>query len=182
MAMKMLQAGGMPLLIDGARAPDESNLEGYFEFEPVKGLDKPGGQAWLGQAHGRAVKVISWLVTWLPETYDYRVIYMQRDLDEVIASQHAMLIRRGQPGHHEDQAAMRQIYAEHVEQAGRFLQRRRCFASLSVDYRDVLDRPAGEAQRIADFVQRPLDIAGMAAAVNPALHHSRGGKTRQGGA
>ena len=107
---------------------------------------------------------------------------MQRDLDDVIALQPAMLIRRDQPGHGDDQAAMRQIYADHVDQVGRFLQRRRCFAALSVNYRDVLDRPAGEAQRIADFVQRTLDVAGMAAAVNPALHRSGGGKTGPGGA
>ena len=114
MAMNMLQAGGLPLLTDGARPSDDSNPDGYFEFEPVKDLDKNGDLAWLRPARGKGVKVISWLVTWLPELYDYRVIFMQRDLDEVIASQNAMLLRRGQPERIEDAASLRTIYARHL--------------------------------------------------------------------
>src|ERR1700704_756589 len=97
MAMKMLQAGGLPLLTDDARPADDSNPDGYFEFELVKQLDKSGDLAWLRNARGKGVKVISWLVTWLPESYDYRVIFMQRDLEEVVASQNAMLLQRGEP-------------------------------------------------------------------------------------
>src|SRR5213593_4363024 len=97
MAMKMLEAGGMPILADGIRTPDISNPKGYYEFEPVKGLDKGGDVAWLAEARGKAVKIISFLLTWLPEHYDYRVIFMQRDLREVLASQNAMLAHRGEP-------------------------------------------------------------------------------------
>ena len=95
MAMKMLEAGGMDALTDGARKADEQNPNGYFELEAVKGLDKHGDASWLRDARGKAVKVVSHLLTWLPETYDYRVIFMERSLDEVIASQNKMLDDRG---------------------------------------------------------------------------------------
>src|SRR5712691_3901265 len=77
MLMKMIEAGGLSLLTDDVRAPDEGNPRGYFEFEPVKQLDTNGDLSWLPQARGKAVKFISFLLTWLPETYDYRVIFMQ---------------------------------------------------------------------------------------------------------
>jgi hypothetical protein len=175
MAMKMLQAGGLPLLTDGARPPDESNPEGYFEFEPVKQLDKNGDLAWLRGARGKGVKIISWLVTWLPETYDYRVIFMQRDLDEIIASQGAMLGRRGQPQGIEDPAAMRQIFARHLEQVHGFLAHRRCFSTLVVNYSEVIAQPQVEAKRFAQFLDRPIDVERMAAAVNPRLYRNRSG-------
>ena len=93
MMMQMLQAGGLEILTDAVRMPDASNPKGYLEFEAVKDLDKGPTPAWLGQARGKAVKIVSSLVTWLPETYNYQVIFMRRNLDEVIASQNKMLVR-----------------------------------------------------------------------------------------
>jgi len=174
LAMKMLGAGGLPLLTDGVRVPDDSNPDGYFEFEPVKALDKSGDLSWLRRARGRGVKVISWLVTWLPEQYDYQVIFMHRDLDEIIASQNAMLLGRGEPSRMDDITNLRQIYADHVEQVHRFLDLRRCFTTLPVNYRDVIERPSIEAERLAAFLHRPLDVERMTAAVDPRLYRKRG--------
>ena len=174
MAMRMLQAGGVALVTDAVRAPDDDNLDGYFEFEPVKELDKGDDCEWLRGARGKAVKVVSWLLTWLPDAHDYRVVFMQRDLDEVIASQNTMLRRRGESGI-EDAAAMRQVYATHLEQVQRFLERRSCFTTSVVSYRDVVERPAVEAGRLAEFVQRPLDIDRMAAAVDARRYRNRSG-------
>jgi hypothetical protein len=173
MAMKMLQAGGLPLLIDGARPSDVSNPAGYFEFEPVKQLDKAGDPTWLREARGKGVKVISWLVTWLPEIHNYRVIFMQRDLDEVMASQNALLRHRGQPRGIEDPARMRQIYGRHLDQVHRFLEHRRCFTTLTVNYAEVVERPSVEAKRFADFLSRPLDVECMTGAVDPRLYRNR---------
>ena len=95
MAMKMIAAGGLPVVTDGLRHADASNPNGYYEFEHVKNLDKAGDLSWLAEARGKAVKIISFLITYLPEAYDYRVVFMQRDLSEVIASQNRMLDARG---------------------------------------------------------------------------------------
>jgi len=172
MVMKMLQAGGVPLLTDGIRTPDESNPLGYFEFEPAKQLDKPGDPRWLANARGKAVKIISFQLTWLPTTYDYRVIFMQRDLDEVITSQNTMLVRRGQDVD-VGTAENREMYARHLQQVSRFMSSRTCFKSLTVDHGDVIRDPAAPADRIRRFLGRRLDIARMAAAVDPRFHRSR---------
>src|SRR6202035_1378734 len=115
MMMSMLDSGGVPVLTDGIRSSDDSNPRGYFEYEPVKELDKEGNRSWVLLARGKAVKIISFLLTWLPETCDYRVVFMQRDLDEIIASQNQMLARRGEPAGTGDDA-MRIVYTEHLEQ------------------------------------------------------------------
>ncbi len=97
MAMRMLEAGGMPVVTDGVRAADDSNPNGYYELEPVKDAEhaaatRPGS----ADARGKAVKIISFLLTYLPESYDYQVIFMRRDLNEIVASQNKMLDARGE--------------------------------------------------------------------------------------
>jgi len=173
MAMKMLDAGGVPTLTDGIRAADESNPKGYFEFEPVKALDKNGDISWLGSARGRAVKIISFLLTFLPETFDYRVIFMDRDIDEVLASQEKMLIARGEQDGPADAPHMRDAYRRHLEKVERFLRSRACFATLHVGYSGVIADPAREAQRIATFLDRDLDVERMAAVADRALYRNR---------
>jgi hypothetical protein len=171
--MNMLDSGGVPVLTDGIRNSDDSNPRGYFEYEPVKELGQDGGdRSWVRLARGKAVKIISFSLTWLPETCDYRVVFMQRDLDEIITSQNLMLARRGEPAGAGD-ATMRNIYAEHLEQTRRFLASRRCFRTLSVGYRDVVDDPERQAWRIKNFLDRSLDVARMAATVDGQLYRNR---------
>lgn len=172
MTMRMLEAGGLPILVDSRRAADVSNPNGYYELERVKGLDKPGGQSWLAEARGRAVKVISFLLTYLPEEYDYQVIFMRRDLDEIVASQNKMLETRGEAKGVADER-LKQLYAEHLQQVDRFLSRRPCFASLDVEYARVLAAPSDEAARVNTFLGGSLDTARMAAVADPALYRNR---------
>ena len=174
MAMKMLHAGGLDVMTDGLRAADESNPKGYFELEAVKELDKNGNTAWLKDARGKAVKIISFLLTWLPEEHDYRVIFMQRDLGEVLASQNKMLVQRAEtPGTPTEDERMRQQYENHLAKVHRFLSARSCFSVLRVDYRSALERPREEAQRINDFIGGGLDVSRMAEVGDPALYRNR---------
>src|SRR5919108_5001430 len=129
MAMKMLHAGGLEVVTDGLREADDSNPKGYFELEAVKELDKDGDTAWLRDARGKAVKIISFLLTFLPDEHDYRVVFMQRDLHEVLASQNKMLLQRSErPGTPDEDAQMRQHYEKHLAKVHRFLASRRCFS------------------------------------------------------
>jgi len=173
MLMNMLLGGGVPLLTDGIRTADHSNSRGYFEYEPVKELEKHGDLSWLPRARGKAVKIISFLLTWLPEHYDYRVIFMQRDLDEIIASQNQMLARREESGDTVGDSRTRTVYADHLEQVARLLARRRCFRTLSVSYRDAVGDPKRQARRISDFLDRSLDVDRMVAMVDPQLYRTR---------
>jgi hypothetical protein len=172
MAMRMLQAGGVPLLTDGLRTADASNPHGYFELERVKTLASGTAMPWLREARGCAVKVVSALLTHLPETHDYAVVFLERALDEVLASQNAMLAARGE-GAGPDDARMRAAYETHLAQVARFLARRPCFRVLRLAHRDVLADPAAAARQLAAFLDRPLDEAAMAAAVDPSLHRQR---------
>lgn len=172
MTMKMLEAGGLPLVTDGVRAADDSNPNGYYELEAVKTLTTEGGGAWLAGARGGAIKVISFLLTYLPETYDYQVIFMHRDLDEIVASQNAMLDARGEPRGAADDR-MRAHYAQHLEQVERFLARRACFSTLRVRYDDVLAAPREQASRINTFLDGRLDVERMATVAEPSLYRQR---------
>ena len=172
MMMRMLEAGGVRPLEDGVRTADISNPKGYFEFEPVKQLEAARGEvAWLADARGKAVKVISFLLTWLPEDYNYQVIFMQRDLDEVLASQQQMLARRG-----EDDAATPascDVFQAHLTQVERFMAARPCFETLYVPYREAVASPEATAATVARFLGRSMDTAAMAKAVEASLYRNR---------
>ena len=172
MAMRMLDAAGVPLVTDGVRTADESNPNGYFEYERVKELDKGLDKTWLRSERGKAVKIISFLLRDLPETNDYRVIFMHRPMDEIIASQDAMLRARGEPVGAAG-AALAASYQKHLDEVRHLLERRPCFAVLDVGYRDTIDQPAEQAARMAVFLGRPLNIPAMAAAVDQALYRHR---------
>jgi len=45
MMMKILEAGGIPVLADHIRSADIDNPNGYYEFEPVKSTDEDA--SWL---------------------------------------------------------------------------------------------------------------------------------------
>ena len=173
MAMKMLEAGGVPIVTDGIRTADESNPKGYYEFERVKELDKDGDTAWLGEARGKAVKIISFLLTYLPDHYDYNVVFMNRDVDEVLASQNKMLAARGEAPDTADDAKMREVYGKHLEKVGRFLRNRPCFTTLQVRYRDVIDNPAAEARRLNEFLGGGLNVEQMATVADRELYRNR---------
>ncbi|SRR6266542_3223747 len=178
MMMRMLEAGGMPLMTDGVRAPDESNPRGYYELAAVKDLATSADRRWLSRARGKALKVVSPLVEHLPPTCAYQVIFMLRDLDEVIASQNRMLALAGEPA--DASANLREHYQQHVRRVLGLIDRRPEFVALQVDYADVLRRPLEEARRVQAFLKRPLDVPAMAAAVDEELYRNR--KSRATGA
>lgn len=172
MAMKMLEAGGLQVVTDGIRAADDSNPNGYYELETVKTLTTAADGAWLADSRGKAVKIISFLLTYLPESYDYQVIFMQRDLEEIIASQNTMLEARAEPRGAEDDR-LRAHYEQHLQQVSRFLERRTCFSTLRVNYADVLKGPREQAENIVQFLGMPLDLGRMAAVAEPSLYRNR---------
>ena len=175
MLMRMLQAGGMPILTDEVRAADADNPKGYFEFERVKRL--AADKDWLPLAQGRAVKVISFLLTELPPDRAYRVVFIRRALSEVLASQRAMLARRDIPvaDPAADDRRMGALYRKHLWQAEGWLAVQPNIRTLYVDHRSAIAHPADTARAVAEFLGGSLDVEAMAAAVDPALHRQRAG-------
>jgi hypothetical protein len=169
--MQMLQAGGMTLLTDEKRAADQNNPRGYFEYEAVKrsGTDV----SWLGQAGGRAVKVIHLLLRHLPLERQYRVIFMLRDVQEVIASQRAMLKASGQSGARITDGQLAGVFEQQLGEVRQWLAERPNFRVLCVNYCEVLRDPSAVAQTIALFLGGRLDVSAMEGVVDRTLYRQR---------
>lgn len=172
MIMKMLEAGGVPVIIDGIRTADEDNPKGYYEDERVKNLAQEEDIRWLNAAKGRAIKIISYLLKELPANYNYDVLFIRRDLSEVLASQAKMLDRRGEPSGTSDER-MVELYEGDLWKANYLLKRAAHFRALEVHYRRVLENPRAEAERINEFLGGTLDVDRMAGVVDPALYRNR---------
>jgi len=171
MMMAMLQAGGIRPLIDGIREADEDNPRGYFELERVKQLALD--DSWLADATGRSIKVISALLERLPPRFEYRVIFMQRDMDEVLASQRAMLVRRGRGGDQPDDERMAVLFAKHLAKVRSELAQRTRMRVLYVEHGEVIAEPLEAAATINAFLGSGCDEEAMAGAVEANLHRQR---------
>jgi hypothetical protein len=171
LVMQMLSAGGMSVLADGVRTSDDDNPAGYYEFEPVKRTRTDA--SWVPLAAGKAVKVIYLLLADLPGSFAYRVLFMRRDLDEVIRSQQAMLLRRGERGAGLDPAEMAGIFQRQLESVEAWLAAQPSFAVLYLNYRDVVNDPLARAKSIREFLGVDLDTAAMSKVVDPQLYRQR---------
>lgn len=167
--MQMLARGGIEALTDEIRTADADNPRGYFEFERVK--QTKVDSSWLPGARGKAVKIVSTLLYDLPATESYRVIFMQRDLDEVLESQEKMLARLGRASAPREQMAS--SFAHHVERLLEWAGRQLHLRLLEVSYNDLLGDPEHEAARIARFLDGAPPPSLMAQAVDPALYRNR---------
>ena len=172
MAMKMLEAGGLVPVTDEVRTADEDNPKGYFEDERVKDLGRMEDRSWLRSSRGKVIKVVSSLLQYLPDNNLYKVVFMRRNLQEVLASQAKMLDRRGEDSDTADEDLLG-MYASHLEKVEFQLRYRSWFDVLYVDYRSVLEDPATEARRINEFLGGRLDERRMAEAVDPNLYRNR---------
>jgi hypothetical protein len=172
MAMKMLDAGGMEIVTDEIRVADEDNPKGYYEDERIKDLTDMTDTRWLRHARGKVIKVVSSLLQYLPADNFYQVVFMRRNLHEVLASQAKMLDRRGETSDATDED-MLQMYESHLEKVEFQLRFRSYFDTLYVDYSDALATPAEQAGRINGFLGGSLDERKMAEAVDPNLYRNR---------
>lgn len=172
MLMKMLEAGGLPVVTDGLRTADEDNPKGYYELEQVKNLAQGNDKAWLTAARGKVIKVISYLLKSLPPQFNYRVVFIRREIEEVLASQKKMLARRGEADDTSPER-MRALFEDDLWRADYLLRHRSQFETLPVHYSEILARPLEQARRVNEFLGGRLDVEAMAAAVDPQLYRNR---------
>lgn len=170
MMMQMLVSGGIPAITDGIRRADDDNQRGYYELEAVKRTKDDS--SWLQEAPGKVVKLIYRLLYDLPPDYEYRVVFLNRHLDEVLASQQTMLQRRGEQGATVSQDQLRRIFSDQLDKVRGWLDQQSSFGVLYVDYHLVLAEPVEQSERISNFLGG-LDVASMAAAVAPSLYRQR---------
>jgi hypothetical protein len=169
--MQMLHCGGMPVVTDTIRAADVDNPRGYFELEKVKKIRDDA--SWLPGARGKAFKLVSQLLYDLPADERYRIVFMERDLDEMLASQAKMLTRLGREPAPRDE--MQRSYALHLERLKAWLSRQAWIQVLYASYNDLVREPREQSRRVNAFLDDTLDAAAMAAAVDASLYRNRTG-------
>lgn len=173
MMMKMLAAGGLGIVTDEIRTADEDNPKGYFELEQIKDLDKSRDKSWLRNHRGKVVKIISFLLKDLPDDNAYKVLFMRRNLEEVIASQNKMLVRRGEPTDPEGDAKMIENYKLHLRKVEAMVRDKANVRWLDVSYNDVVQDPRKPAGDVAGFIGSGLDVDKMVSAVDASLYRNR---------
>lgn len=172
MMMRMLEAGGLPPITDNLRTADLDNPQGYYEFERVKKLDR-GDTAWLATAQGRTVKVISALLQHLPATYEYKVIFIERHMNEILASQRKMLAHRQEDSEDLTDAEMTALFEKHLREIHQWLARQPNFRVLYIHYSDLLSEPTAHAAQVNQFLGGGLDVNKMASVIDPSLYRNR---------
>jgi hypothetical protein len=171
MMMKVLQAGEMEVFTDNLRTADEDNPKGYFELEDVKAL-KDGDDAWVKDAPGKVVKVISSLLEYLPTGYKYKIVFMRREIAEVLASQKQMLIRRGEPSTQDDQK-MAEMFQEHLKRARVWLANQPNMEVLYVDYNALMVDPDPAIKAVAEFLDLTEHLDAMLAVPDKKLYRQK---------
>ncbi len=171
MMMQMLEAGGIPILQDHIRTPDDDNPKGYYEFERVKQIAQD--QAWLEDANGKAVKMVSALLMQLPPRYTYKIIFMRRRMEEILRSQKVMLDRRQQAPDKVGDDRMAVFFQNHLKQVETWLSAQPNIQVLYIHYNEMMTDPQTQVDRIARFLRPGLDVVKMAAVVDHKLYRER---------
>src|SRR5262249_33364209 len=167
--MQMLAGGGVEVVTDQVRTADADNPRGYYELEQVKKIKDDA--SWLPATRGKHFKMVSQLLYHLPAIERYQIIFMERDLDEVLRSQETMLERLGRSAVPREE--MKRSFLVHLERLHAWLRRQRNIDILRISYNDLVERPAGEAERVASFLAGKADAVRMAQAVDPSLYRNR---------
>ncbi len=171
MMMKILDAGGLEILTDHIRTADDDNPKGYYEFEIVKQM--PAGDfSWLPQGPGKGVKIISFLLQYLPKQYQFKVIFMRRAISEILASQTQMLSRRGEDSNTDD-STMEDTYQEHLKRTRVWLANQPNMEVLYVDYNALMEAPDEHIKKVHAFLGLPLNLENMLAVPDKSLYRQR---------
>jgi len=169
--MQMLVAGGMTALSDGERQADTDNPRGYLEWERIKTL--PHDPACIAAGEGKIVKVISKLLLSLPAGHEYRIIFMERPLPEVLASQDQMLRRRGTYREGTNPAVITAAFEKHLREVYAWIDARPSVKAMRLRYHDVLRQPKEISRKLAEFLEQPLNIAAMIQQIDASLYRNR---------
>jgi hypothetical protein len=169
--MQMLVAGGMAALSDGERQADANNPRGYLEWERIKQL--PNDPGCIAEGEGKVVKVISRLLLSLPAGHEYRVVFMQRPLPEVLASQDEMMRRRGTYKAGANPAVISAAFEKHLREIYAWIDSKPYVKALKVSYHDVLSQPKEASQTLSDFLGIPLNAEAMCQQVDSSLYRNR---------
>lgn len=168
--MRMLNVGGIPALCDEHRTPDADNPNGYYEFESVKSIQNYS--EWIDRAVGHSVKLVYNLLEHLPTNREYRVVFMRRQIDEIIQSQRAMLLRNGIKTEIPDEQ-IKELFERVLRQFYSWLPSQTHLKLINVSYNELLSRPASAIAQINRHLGYCMDIEAMAQVIDHSLYRNR---------
>lgn len=173
MLMKMLESGGVKIVTDSMRTADDDNPKGYYEFEKVKQLDKGQDKSWLIEFRGQAIKIISFFLKDLPNNNNYKIIFIERNLQEVIASQNKMLVHRGEAVDPAGDEKMIRNFENHLNKVKYMLSHEPHFNALFINHQMLLKNPTEQVEKICQFLGGHLDKEKMVGVIDPTLYRNR---------
>ncbi len=168
--MQMLQKGGMEILTDNVRQADESNPKGYFEYEKVKALQRDS--SWLKNADGKAVKIIAQLLRYLPGEFEYKVIFIERVMEEIMNSQQKMLENMGQKTQSLN-TVLSNIFRKQIEDTKKWLETQHNISTLYMTHTDAIFHARETAKQINEFLGFNLKEKNMMQVVDHSLYRQR---------
>ena len=169
--MKMLVQGGVESLTDNKKKADDDNKGGYFEYEPVKNLKEDN--SWLFKACGKSVKIISFFLHFLSDDHKYKIIFMRRDMDEILASQTRMLVRRGESTKGPNDEEMKEIYQSHIKEVKEWLSNQDHIESIEISYNKTVRNPDYSVGIVNAFLGGNLDEKAMIRTVDKRQYRQR---------
>jgi hypothetical protein len=171
MMMQMLELGGMPIVSDHVRKADDDNPLGYYEFEKVKEIKK--NSSWLDNCIGKAFKMVSALLYYLPKDRKYKVIFMKRRMEEMLVSQKVMLKRRGIKTDSVSDEKMSIKFENHLQKIEKWLTIQNHIDTVYINYNDVIQNPYENANRINRFLGNSLNVDNMASVVKKSMYRQK---------
>lgn len=171
MMMQMIDRGGIPALTDNIRVADDDNPKGYYEYEPVKRTKKD--PSWVEHARGKVVKMVHLLLLDMPAEHKYRVVFMKRNIREVVASQNIMLERQGKSTGDLSEEKLIEMFEAQMARVEQYMQQQSNFETLYVTYNDALRDPAPSVHAVNTFLGGDLDTDAMMTVVDPTLYRNR---------
>jgi predicted AlkP superfamily phosphohydrolase/phosphomutase/tetratricopeptide (TPR) repeat protein len=171
MMMQMLGAGGLEILTDYARESDNNNPRGYWEYNKVKNL--ASDNSWIHEGQGKVIKIIAFLLQYLPADYRYKVIFMEREMQEVIQSQQIMLGRKVDVEKKVYPLALAETFAKQLEKTRSWINNHPQFDVLNINYETAINQPMDVAESLSSFLEVDLDIESMIRSVDPSLYRNK---------
>lgn len=168
--MQMLDKAGLDILTDGKRKANESNPKGFYEYDPVMSLHKDN--SWLGLSKDKTVKIVAPLLKYLDSKYRYKIIFMTRNLNEIVRSQRKMV------GKDENTLplALLDNYKSLLQTVENWYHNQPGVEMIYLDYVDVLDNPKQAMEDTEKFLGLDLNIKQAVTCVDKSLYRNRSQK------
>ena len=165
--MQMLDKSGLEVLTDSNRKADESNPKGYLEYDPVMALHKDN--SWLDKAQNKSVKIVAPLLGYLDLKYRYKVIFMNRDLNEVVKSQQKMIGKDPETL----PTKLFESYKKQLNHVAIWKEKEPNVELIYVNYKDAIENTSEVVTNVASFIGKELNLKAMEDCVDKTLYRNK---------